>query len=82
MIQEGQQTNSDMLHVKVFATWPDEFVEVYLNNYLVDWENEDCIGKLDREVVVIKAEDSNRDTEKIHVPYLSLITLVSLKLPS
>ena len=43
------------------ATWPDEFVNVYLNNYLAGQENEDCIGILDSEVVVIKAQDSNKD---------------------
>ena len=36
------------------ATWPDEFVKAYLNNYLAGQENEDCIGSLDCEIVVIK----------------------------
>ena len=26
-----------------------------------DWENEDCSSKLDPEVVVVKAQDSNKD---------------------
>ena len=45
------------------ATWPDKFVKVYLN-YLAGQENEDCIGKLDSEVVVIKAQDGNKDRNK------------------
>ena len=45
------------------ATWPDEFVKVYLNSYLAGEENEGCIGKLDSEVVVIKAQDSNKDID-------------------
>ena len=46
-----------------FATWPNEFVKVYLDNCSAGQENEDCIGKLDSEVVVIKAQDSNKDIE-------------------
>ena len=34
-----------------------------LNKYLVEQENEDCIDKLDSEVVVIKAQDCNKDIE-------------------
>ena len=45
------------------ATWPDEFVKVYLNNYLPGQENEGCIGKLDSEVVLFKAQDRNKDIE-------------------
>ena len=45
------------------ATWPDKFVKVYLN-YSAGQENEDCIGKLDSEVVVIKAQDGNKDRNK------------------
>ena len=41
----------------------DEFVKVYLNNYLGSQGNEDCICKLDSEVSVIKAQDSNKDIE-------------------
>ena len=67
-VREGQQTNSDVFQIKALAntdtgTWPDEFVKVYLNNYLAGQENEDCIGKLDSEVVVIKAQDGNKDIE-------------------
>ena len=46
------------------ATWPDEFIKVYLNNYLAGQENVTCIGKLDSEVVVIKVQDSNKDVER------------------
>ena len=45
------------------ATWPDEFVKVYLKNYLGGQENEGCIGKLDPEVVLFKAQDSNKGIE-------------------
>ena len=53
-----------MFQIKALAntdtgTWPDEFVKVYLNNYLAGQENEACIG----EVVVIKAQDSNKDID-------------------
>ena len=45
-VQEGQQTNNEVIQIKalantVTASWPDEFVEVYLNNYLAGQENED-----------------------------------------
>ena len=67
-VREGQQTDNDVIQIKALAntdtaTWPDEFVKVYLNNYLAVQENEDCIGKLDSEVVVIKAQDGNKDIE-------------------
>ena len=57
-----------MIQIKVLANtdtaiWPDEFAKVYLNNYLAGQENEDCIGKLDSEIVVIKAQDNNRYIE-------------------
>ena len=63
-VRKGQQTNSDVFQIKALAntdtgTWPDEFVKVYLNNYLAGQENEACIG----EVVVIKAQDSNKDID-------------------
>ena len=56
MIQIKALANTDT------ATWSDEFVKVYLNNYLAGQENEDSIRKLDSEVVVIQAQDSNKDT--------------------
>ena len=67
-VREGQQTDNDVIQIKALAntdtaTWPDEFVKVYLDNYLAGQENEDCIGKLDSEVVVIKAQDGNKDIE-------------------
>ena len=67
-VREGQQTDNDMIQIKALAntdtsTWPDEFVKVYLNNYLANQENEDCIGKLDSEIAVIKAQDGNKDIE-------------------
>ena len=38
-VGEGQQTNNDVIQIKALAntdtaTWPDEFVKSYLNNYL------------------------------------------------
>ena len=67
-VREGQQTDNDVIQIKALAntdtaTWPDEFVKVYLNNYLAGQENEDCIGKLDSEVVVIKTQDSSKVIE-------------------
>ena len=64
--QEGQQTHNDAIQVIALAntdtaTWPDEFVKVYLNNFLAGQENEDCIGKLDFVVVFIKAQDGNKE---------------------
>ena len=68
IIREGQQTDNDVFQVKALvktdaATWPDEFVKVYLNNYLAGQENEDYIGKLDSKDVVVKAQDGNKDIE-------------------
>ena len=67
-VQEGEQTDDDVIQIKTLAntdttTWPDEFVKVYLNNYLVDQENEGCISKLDSEVVILKAQDGNSNIE-------------------
>ena len=86
-VWEGRQTGNDLIQIKALAkndtaTWPDEFVKVCLNNYLVGQENEDCISKLDSEVVVIKAQGSNKDVETNTCSiYIYLITLISLKLP-
>ena len=76
MIQIKTLANTDT------ATWPGEFLKVYLNNYLAGQENEDCIGKLDLEVVVIKAQDGNKDIEKIHVLYLYLGLSQTANLPA
>ena len=60
------------------ATWPGEFVKVYL----MDQVNETCIGKLDSELVVNKTEDSNKDIENacsISVPgNVSLLKTLNL----
>ena len=45
------------------ATWPDEFVKIYLNNHLAGQELEDCIHKLDS-VVVIKAQGTDKYLDK------------------
>ena len=49
-----------MIQIKALAnidtvTWPDEFLKVYLTNYLSGQKNEACIGKLNSEVIGIKA---------------------------
>ena len=67
-VQEGQQTNNDVIQIKGLAntdtsTWFHEFLKVYLNKYLADQENEACIGKLDFEVNVIKAKSGNKDID-------------------
>ena len=59
MIQIKASSNIDTV------TWSDEFVKVYLTNYLSGQKNEACIGKLDSEVVGIKALDSKKDKETI-----------------
>ena len=46
------------------ATWTVEFVKIHLYSYLSGQDNEDCIGKLDSEVVVIKTQESNKDIER------------------
>ena len=75
-VREVQQANNDMIQIKALAnttaTWPDELVKIYLNNYLAGRENEDCIGKLDSEDVAIKTQDSNKDLE---------INLCSISIP-
>ena len=63
-----QRTDNDGIQIKALsnidtASRPDEFVTVCLNNYLTGQENEDCIGKLDSEVVVIKTQDGNKDVQ-------------------
>ena len=57
-----------MFQIKALANtdtgvWLHEFVKAYLNNYLASQEDEAGIGKLDSEVVVIKAQDKNKDIE-------------------
>ena len=74
-----------MIQIKALAntdtgTWPDEFVKVYLNNYLAGQENEDCIGKLDSEVVVIKAQDGNKDIETNM--FISIPDICSISIPN
>ena len=46
MVPEGQQMNNDLIQVKALAntdttTWPNEFVKVYLSNYLAGLDKED-----------------------------------------
>ena len=84
-VREGQQTDNDVIQIKALAntdtaTWPNEFVKVYLNNYLAGQENEDCIGKLDSEVVVIKAQDGNKDIETNM--FISIPDICSISIPN
>ena len=58
-VREGKQTDNDIIQIKALANtntsaWPDEFVRVFLNNYLAGKENE---------VFIIKAEDTKKDLE-------------------
>ena len=66
------------------ATLSDEFVKVYLNNYLAGQENEACIGKLESEVAVIGAHNSNKGIEtntcSISIPCISQTDNQSAKL--
>ena len=60
--------NNDLIQVKALAntdttTWPNEFVKVYLSNYLAGLDNEGPKNKLISEAVVIKVQDSNKDVE-------------------
>ena len=45
-VQEGQKTDNDVIQIKTLAntdtaTWSDEFLKVYLENYLAGQENKD-----------------------------------------
>ena len=67
-VREGQYTNDDLTQIKALANTntaasPDEFVKVYLNNYLAGKENDSSIRKLDSKIVVFKAQHSQKDTE-------------------
>ena len=62
------------------ATWFDEFIKLYLNNYLAGQKNKDCLDKLDSEFV-IKAQDSNKKIET-NTSSIYLVKLFSFKLPT
>ena len=60
-VREGQQTDNGVIQIKALAktdtvTWLDEFVKVYLDNYLAGQENEYCIGKLYSELLLLRLE--------------------------
>ena len=55
--------NSDIANSDT-ATWHEESVKVYLNNYLAGQEHEDSIVKLDSVFVIIKVQDNNKDIER------------------
>ena len=57
--------------------------KIYIDNYVECQGNEDCISKLDSEVVLFKAEDSNKDIEtntcSIYIPdYIGLSQTANL----
>lgn len=65
---------------------PVESVKVYMNDYSSSQENEDCIGKLDSEVPIIKGQDGDEDiktkscsmsTCKININIVILIINIS-----
>ena len=65
-IREGKQNYDDLKEIKALvntdtSNWPDQFVKLYLTNYLAGQENEQSIAKLDSEIFVIQAKDSRRD---------------------
>ena len=68
-VREGKQTDDDVVQIQSLADtdtsgWPpNEFVKLYLSNYLANKENEESISNLDSEVFVIKSEDSGKDLE-------------------
>ena len=67
-IREGEQTDDDLKQLKDLehtdtSSWPNEFVKLYLSNYLAGQENEECIAKLNSEIFTIQAKDSARDLE-------------------
>ena len=70
-VREGQQTNDDLIQIKALAntntaTWPDEFVNVYLNNYLAGKENDNSINKLDSKIVFLKLKIVKKILKQIH----------------
>ena len=65
-----QHTNDDLTQIKVLAntitaTWLDEFVKVYLNNYLAGKQNDSSIHKLDSKIVFFNAQDSKKILKQI-----------------
>ena len=72
-VQEGQQTNDDLIQINVFAstntaTWPGEYVKIYLNNYLPGKENDNSIHKLDSGIVFFKLKIVKKILKQIHGP--------------
>ena len=86
IIREGKQTTDDLKQIKNLehtdtSSWPNEFVKLYLSNYLAGRENEECIAKLDSEVFSIQAKDSARDLESgTYIMCLFLLILALIKL--
>ena len=86
-VWEGQQTNDDLIQLKGLsntntATWPDEFVKVYLNKHAAGKEkNDNSILKLDSEVVIFKAQDSKKDIET-NTCFIAIPGNISLSLTS
>ena len=67
-IREGNHTDDDMDKIKALEDtdtldWPNEYVKLFLTNYLAGEENENAIANLNSEVYSIRAEDSGKDLE-------------------
>ena len=67
-VREDEHTDEDLAIIKSLAdtdtsAWPEQYVKLFLTNYLAGKENEDCISKLGTEIKTIKSADSARDLE-------------------
>ena len=67
-LREGKHTATDVKEIQMLADvdttlWPNEYVKLYMTNYMAGRENDECIAKLNAETIVINAEDSKRDSE-------------------
>ena len=65
-IREGTQTDDDLDQIMDLANtdtthWPNEYVKLYLTNYLAGRENDEAIVKLNSEIFTIRAKDSGKD---------------------
>ena len=65
-IRDGTHTNEDLDKIMDLAHtdtthWPDQFVKLYLTNYLAGRENDEAIAKLNSEIFTIQAKDLGKD---------------------
>lgn len=57
MVWECQQMSDDVIQIKALAknntaTWPNDFIKIWLNNYLVSEENEGWTDKVDSKLLL------------------------------